>query len=204
MPTKLGVFNSCMRILAQPLLVSPDDQREDARQLRDAFEPAVNACYEAGNWKSGIKRVQLSRLDDAPVFGYQYYYGVPNDFIRLVQISSSGQRFDDMILYEFEGGKIATDATQVFLRYVARDLISLAPGSWTQAFADYVSARMAFLAAPKVNSGALSAASQMMEDAEKTALAVDAVRDPPELRRPGSFVRAVRMGNRGGAFGGFR
>lgn len=204
MPDKLSVFNGAIRILAQPLLGSPDDQRDDARQLRAAFEPAVNACYEAGNWKSGIKRVELAQAAQGPVFGYQYYYTLPGDFVRLVQITGSGQRFDDLILYEMEAGKIATDAPNIFLRYVSRDLITLAPGSWTQAFADYVSARMAFLAAPKVNAGALQAASQIMEDAEKTALSVDAVRDPPEIRRPGNFVRAVRMGSRGGLFGGFR
>lgn len=198
MPTKLNVFNGALLILAQPIMVSPFDVREDGKLLRERWEAAVNAAYEIGDWNSAIVRKKLSQSATAPEWGYKYYYPLPPDFVRMVQINSTGQRHDDDIEYQIEGKGIATDASDIYIRYVSSELLVLVPGEWSQSFADYVSASLAFLVAPKINASQLQAASQIMEQRRKVALAVDAVQSPPEIRKPGNFVRAVRYGSRTG------
>lgn len=192
MATKLSCFNEALRILGQPLLTSPDQAIEDAKQLRGAFDSVVADCYEAGNWNWAIRRVQLSRNATAPAFGYLYYYDLPSDFSRMVQISSSGRPDDDMTLYAPEAKKIATDATTVYLVYVSGELTALPIGDWSQSFANYVSAYLAVVCAPKLKPSALELASQLRTEREGRALSRDAIQSPPALRHPGSFVRAMR------------
>jgi hypothetical protein len=196
MTTKLLVFNEALRILGNPILSSVDQAGEDARQLRDAYIPSVMACYEAGNWKSAIIRAELSRLATTPSWGYSYYYALPADFVRVVDISETGAIGDDLDEYVIENGNIATNAETVYLRYISSELVTLTPGEWTQAFADFVSATMAVRCAPKLNAAALEAASQFQEKYRLMALAVDAIQNPPARRKPGTFVKAVRYGAR--------
>lgn len=192
MPTKLQVFNESLRILGQPLLSTPDQAGEDGKQLRDAYEGAVNWCYEQGNWNSAIERAELAQAATPPSWGYDYYYELPAAFKRLVDISETGTRWDDHTDYQLENGKIATNAATLYIRYISSELVTLTPGEWTQAFSDFVSATLAFRCAPKINASALSSAAEQMENNRRIALGVDAVQNPPAVRKPGSFVRAIR------------
>lgn len=197
MPTKLSVFNKALRILGQPTIATVDQNDEAGRFLRASWEESVNACYEVGNWNSAIERAELSQSATAPGWGYDYYYELPDDFVRLVQISSTGDINEDFTAYRPENGMIATNASTLFIRYVSSNLLTLAPGEWTQAFANFVSATLAVDCAPKLNPTGLELASQQQEIFKKTALSIDAIQDPPAQRKPGSFTMAQR-GYRGG------
>lgn len=196
MPTKLGIFNESLRILGQTLLTTPDAQVESARQLRDAWDSVVPACYEIAPWKFLTTRAVLARSVDTPVFGWDYYYDLPGDYVRTVQISPTGRPDDDLTDFDIEKGKVATNAGALYLRYISSDLMTLAPGDWTQAFADLVGATLAIRTAPKLNPSALEAASQMEARYRTTALSTDAIKSPPPRRQKGSLARAVTLGNR--------
>lgn len=198
MPTKLSVFNQALQILGQTMLTSPDAEIESGRQLRAAWEAAVSYCYEVGAWTFISKRATLARNGGTPDFGYSYYYDLPSDYMRTLFISATGLMTDPLLDYQPENGMIATNAEAVYLRYVSRDLATLAPGNWSQAFADYVSANLAVRVAPKLNPSALEAASQTEQKNRIFALSSDAVKNPPARRRPGTFVQAVTMGSRFG------
>jgi hypothetical protein len=192
MPTKLSVFNGAMQILAQSLLTDPDVNIEAGRHLREAWVPAVMACYEEGSFNHTITRAALARLDDGPTFGYQYYYQLPTDFVRVVEISSSGMPGDALTAYENENGKIATDADAVYLKYVSNELLTLTPGEWSQSFADFVSSELAVRAAPKINGAKLDDAIKHRERNRKKSLGLDAIQNPPAPRRQGRWTSAAR------------
>lgn len=197
MPTKLSVFNKALRILGQPALGTVDQNDEAGRFLRASWDETVNACYEVGNWNSAIERAELAQSVTVPTWGYSYYYELPDDFVRLVQITQSGDINEDFTGYRIENGMVATNAETLFIRYVSSNLLTLAPGEWSQAFADFVSASLAVDCAPKLNPTGLELASAMQDKFRKTALAIDGIQDPPAERKPGSFVMALR-GYRGG------
>lgn len=196
MPSRLDTMNSALRILGQTLLVSPDAALESARQLNGAWNSAVGAAYEITNWTFTLKRIMLPRSADVPAFGYDYYYDLPGDWARTAYISATGIPDDHLRDYATESGKIATNADQVYFRYVSRDLMSLTPGSWSQSFADYVSAQLAIRTAPKLNPSALEAASQFEQKYRVQAVSGDAVKNPPARRLRGSLARAVTLGSR--------
>ncbi len=192
MPTKLSVFNEALRILAQPPLANSDVNLEEGRQLRSAWDSSVGAAFEGADWEWLKRRLKLGQSATPPAFGYQYYYELPGDFARVVQISSTGRPDDDEILYSLEDGKIATDASAIYLVYITNDLTSLEIGKWSQTFADFVSADLAVRTAPKLNSSALQVASQLLAERSANATSRNSIKQPPARRHPGSFVRSLR------------
>lgn len=196
MPTKLSVFNEALRILGQTRLTTPDAETEHGRQLRDAYDGAVMTCYESGNFNHTIKRVELSRLGTTPAWGYQYYYGLPTDFLRVAEISASGVPNDPLVDYEIEDGGLATDSDKVYLKYVSSELLVLTPGEWSQSFADFVSATLALRVAPKVASSNIELAMEHEKRYRAKALSLDAIQNPPARRIPGRWASAARGARR--------
>lgn len=194
MATKLSVFNEALRILGQPPLASPDANNEHGRQLRDAWEGAVLWCYEQANWNHTIVRVTLSRLADAPAWGYSYYYQLPTDFVRVAEISETGMVDDPLTAYEIENGKVATNAEQVYLKHVSSELLTLTPGEWSQSFSDLVSAELAVRTAPKLAASNIEMALETRKQRTPQAKSLDAIQNPPQRRRMGNWARAARGG----------
>jgi hypothetical protein len=196
MPTKLSIFNEALRLLGQPRLTAVDVETEHGRQLRDAWEGAVMACYEAGTFNHTVKRVELSRLGTTPVWGYQYYYGLPVDFVRVAEISQSGVPNDPLVDYEIDDGGLATDVDKVYLKYVSSELLILTPGEWSQSFADFVAATLAVRTAPKLASSNIELAMEWEKRYRLKALGVDAIQNPPQRRYPGRWAMAARGARR--------
>jgi hypothetical protein len=196
MPTKLSIFNEALRILGQPRLTTPEAETEPARQLRDAYEGAVMACYEAGNFNHTIRRAVLARLGTTPAWGYQYYYQLPTDFKKVAEITSSGLPDDPLVDYEIEEGGLATDADAVYLKYVSSELLVLTPGVWSQSFADFVSGTLAARTAPKIASSNIELAVEWEKRHRLKALAIDAVQNPPRRRIPGRWAASARGARR--------
>lgn len=195
MPTKLSVFNEALRLLGQPLMSNPDSTGEDGRQMRDAYVGAVNWCFEQGSWNFAIVRQQLARDAAVPSWGYKYYYQLPPDYRRTVEISETGYPGSALLAFEVEDGKIATNAEMVYLKYISSELLTLTPGEWSQSFSDYVSAVLALRTCPKLNANAMNEVNAAVKSYRLIALANDAIQSPPQRRQPGAFVQAIR-GNR--------
>jgi hypothetical protein len=196
MPTKLSIFNEALRILGQPRMTTPDAETEHGRQLRDAWEGAVMACYEAGNFNHTIKRVELSRLDTTPAWGYQYYYELPTDFVRIAEITQSGMPNDPLVDYEIEDGGLAADADKVYVKYVSSELLILTPGEWSQSFSDFVAAKLAVRTAPKLASSNIELAMEHEKRYRLRSLSLDAIQNPPARRIPGRWASAARGARR--------
>lgn len=191
MATKVSVFNTAMGYMGLPPFTSPDDDDENGRTLRSHWESAVNTCFEAGGWNFAAKRVELARSAAVPAFGYQYYYGLPADWQRLLFVSESGYERDPLLFYEEEDGKIACDSERIYIKYVSNTL-RFAVGSWSQAFADYVSAELADRSAAKLAHDKVEDCSKRLKKNKSNALSIDAVVQPGKFRRPGRWVTSNR------------
>lgn len=195
MTTQLEVFNGALTILGEPPLTTPNVKSEAGRLLRDRWKPAVDHVFEQGDWNFAELRAVLSRVSPAPAFGYEYYYGLPGDLASITFVSQSGMEGDEYLDWSEEGGKIATNATTLYIKYISYSFKDRL-GAWTQSFADYVAADLAVRVAPKLNSSALGEAMKIREDARKSALNVDVRRTAVKRPRPGRWATAARWGGR--------
>lgn len=191
MATKLTVFNDALLLLGQPLLESDLEEGTDGDLLRAAWEGCVKMAHEKTAWDFAKVRHQCARLAAVPEFGYQFYYAVPADCLRLLHVSETGDPNDRMLRYEGEHGKIATDAETVYIVYIS-DTSEAAVGRWSESFAYYVATVLAARVAPKINPDAVENIGKERKRALSDALGLDATQGPPQLRPHGSWARAAR------------
>ena len=196
MPTKVTVFNSALGILGLNLVSSDTAQNEVVRTLNTHWPTVCEFCHEKTAWDHAKARAECARLADVPVSGYDYYYALPSDCLRVLHVSQTGDDDDDLLWYSIEEGKIATSSNAVYLVYVSDRRIDK-PGSWSQTFADFVAAELAVRSAAKLNPSAKDDAMKAVKRYGSDAIGLDATQGPTKLQRHGSWSRAAR-GNRFG------
>jgi|TARA_R100000482_G_C5128429_1_gene150229 hypothetical protein len=84
------------------------------------FDQALVETLRSYNWNSATKRVQLTRLAEAPAFKYQYKYALPIDYVRLINLYASTEAYDDTTEWSIESGEVLTDYDAAYLKYVAK------------------------------------------------------------------------------------
>jgi len=193
MATQLTVFNSCLGLLAQALMDDADAAGTDGDVLRAHWDAVVDFCHEKTAWDQAKTRAILAQSATTPTHGYDYYYTLPADCLRILWLSPTGEIGDDLIHYEIETGKVATDATAVYITYVS-STSRTAVGRWSESFAYYVATELAVRAAPKLNSSALDFVTKERKKAISDAIGLDAAQGPPKQRRHGAWARAARGG----------
>lgn len=129
MSTDTGIVNiGLARALVSARLTDLSaDTTKEAKVARDAYESIRDNLLRKYLWSFAKKRVELAELATAPSFGRDNAFGLPADFLRIISVHPSDSEFAK-IRYKLETVEVAgadtraiiTDATQAFLRYVAR------------------------------------------------------------------------------------
>lgn len=190
MASKLEVWQGAARLLGMTSPTSDTPSNELTRAFNEAWTGVVRSCLEVGDWDFARVRGELSRVLPAPAFGWEHYYSIPADSVRLVYVSQSGQPRDPLLFYEIESGKIATDATTVYAIWISSTAIDL-PGRWSENFAKYVAAKLAHQCL-KLNPGAAQAVMDELKATKPAAEGIDAVQNAPVRRRMGQWASSIR------------
>lgn len=201
-PTQLTLYNGALGHIGERPLASLSENREPRRNLDAVWDTgAVDTCLEQGQWRFAKRTVKLApETTIEPVFGYQFAYAHPADFIRLVGISADERMSIPMTQYSVEAGYWFTDASPLYVSYVSNDA-SYGDNFdlWSKAFERYVEA---YLATRIVKRGTHSdedletlheLAKKLLNDAKS----LDAIQSPTVFPPTGSFVRARSGGTRG-------
>lgn len=195
MPTKLSVFNDCLGLLGQTLLDSDLDDNEDGDTLRGHWQSVIELAHEKTAWDFAKLRAECARSATEPVSGYLYYYTVPSDCLRILTVSASGIPGDNLIDWDGEPGKIATDAETVYITYVSTESLTQV-GRWSASFAYYVATELAIRSAPKINASAVENITKERKKALSDAIGLDATQGPIRRRAHGSWSSAALVGRR--------
>lgn len=116
MASKIEICNHALLKLGQPAIMSIDDDTPRARQCFQEFDVALGAVLRAYPWPFAIVRKVLPRSVHVPEFGYSYYYVLPPDLARVVEI------FPKEAEFKIEGKNLATNAETIAMRYVSKDV----------------------------------------------------------------------------------
>ena len=193
MADKLSIFNEVLVAhLGQSKLASLDEPIEAQRVLTQLWDSTLNYCIERGFWLFCMKTVLMAAETDLePEFGPAYAFVLPADYKRLYQLSTDPTFTTFFNAYQIEQGRIVADVEELFLRYVSSELAAEL-AAWPATFTDYVTVRLARLAAKKITQ-----ADSLVEDLksdEKRALAVarsnEAMQEPVRALPLNTWVRA--------------
>lgn len=97
---------------ADPIMEMGEDN-ENARRLNVLYGPTLKDLLRLHPWNFALWRTSLAQLTETPAFGYTYYYQLPSDYERVVEIN--GQVDID---YVIEGDRLLCDEETVELRYI--------------------------------------------------------------------------------------
>lgn len=197
MASEVGIINDALTRLGASKITSRTEDSEAAIVADTLFDSRRDDLLRGHTWNFATRRVQLARSAVVPVSEFEYQFPVPTDFLRVAVVSDSDVGKTTVVYrvgsHSTDGTIILSDATQLFLTYVARitDPNEMPP-DFRRALA---SALAADLAVPLANS--VSLATLMSEQAAKDlreAKSTETIEDFPEQRPMGSWA-ASRNGD---------
>ena len=104
--SKVSICNQALLLLGSDIIANLDESNKRATHCSTLYDPARRAVLRRHNWGFARARRDLAQLSEAPAFGFEYYYQLPSDLLRLRSIyQDDGHPYQER--YAVEGHKIA-------------------------------------------------------------------------------------------------
>lgn len=136
------VANLALGHVGAPAIMDIDDRdNKSAREVTRVFDESARAVGAMANWNCLRTRAVAAQLSTGPIFGWQFQYQLPSDYLKLVSINDlDADVFDDY--WDVEQLRLLTDADAANIRYVAhiKDVRKWSPG-YTDCVALYMAQR---------------------------------------------------------------
>jgi hypothetical protein len=130
MADRLTIYQGALRLLGPSELASLSEDRPEKRKLDAAWSTCVDHLLEQGLWNFAIRSVELAYDEDVePIFGYDYAFSKPDDWVRTASMSTSVSYGDDFEEYQY----VSNDSAYGYN-----------VGAWRQSFAKALEAYLAF------------------------------------------------------------
>lgn len=193
--TEVDIANLALTKLGAGRITSLADENKQARAVSTVFASLRDAELRSHLWNFAIKRVSLTVLVAAPVWGFTKLYDLPSDFLRLIQVNEAmpGVSLTDYRTYgeaeyAIEGSRIACNFdTPLKLRYVARigD-----PEKFDPLFVQALACRITMELCEELTQSntKIQIAQQAYTLAIREAVRVDAIESPPEPLPDDSWI----------------
>lgn len=201
--TKIGLYNSALRILKERKLASLSENREPRRLLDDVYgdgstNGAVRYCLEMGQWTFATRTVQVDYSPSiTPSFGHPYAFDQPTDLVKVVAICQDEFFTTPLLNYVDERRYWYASQQTIYVKYVSNGATYGADLSlWPETFVKLVEAYLAKEIAGSLTQGddKTRLAELAWRDAKKEARSADAQNKPTAFPPPGSWVSS-RAGN---------
>ena len=114
-----SICNLALGRIGDERIMSLTDASQSARYCKLFYEQTRDEVLRSHLWNFAVVRTTLTALADAPDFGWDMQYQLPNDFLRLCQLNGWNS-WEPLDLYEIEGDKLLTDETTCQIRYIQR------------------------------------------------------------------------------------
>lgn len=145
MPSKPAVINAALHLIGEPESAQPlSDESEWVARIRNRYDEKVGLAFEKHPWNF-CSKVQLLGASEPEPVGWTYGFNKPAKCMRIIKVtgSAAGMRPGGAsIMYEDQGGRILTNSETTYLKFVSSTWLEM-EGSWSQHFADLVSAMLA-------------------------------------------------------------
>ena len=197
MTDQLTLYNGALARMGERALASLTENRESRRVLDSFYTRTVNYCLEQGLWYFAMRTVQMDAISATPTFAFNYAFPVPNDWVRTLVISTAPELDPPLTAYKFENKVAYANFTPLYWAFVSSDSgFGLNLGAWPDSFADFVEARLAWRAAPRIVTDINAAVIKELKEEERRtrriAKANDAMNEGPAFPPVSFWVRARR------------
>jgi len=186
------ICNLALGKLGAKTVMSLNDASPEARAAKLHYAATRDEVLRAHRWNFAIKRVKLTRLAEAPLFGWSAQYMLPADCLRVLQVNGYEETQREG-RWEVEARRLLTSSACAKMKYVSRVTdCNLFDALFVKALALKLAAE---LAKPLTGSGQL--AGDLLTEYERitgpTARGADVFEGRPKRKLPwvgSDFVRA--------------
>ena len=120
MPTKTDIANIALAKFREGRITNIESNTDSvAVVMNDQYDHALELLLEEHRWNFAGKRVTLTKVSDAPPFGWDYQYQLPSDIIRLRDVNGEDVEASSR-LYTVEGDKLLTNDKTVTITYTGK------------------------------------------------------------------------------------
>lgn len=180
----VDIVNTALDFIGQGNLTSLEEASPLAEKARRLWPLCLDEVLRAHFWKCAAVRAKLNKLADGPAFGFARAFGLPGDFVRLIETEPK-----DAVV-KVEGRMLLADEAELSILYVRRlEDSTLYDATLRMCLALKLAAMMSF------GASASTALSQEMEaryrDKLREARTYDSMEGPgTEAPRPSSWAAA--------------
>lgn len=147
----VNLCNGALRLLGDMSITSFDEGSDLAETCNNLYDDSIRGLLAAHPWSFTKRKVQLSRLADAPINEWRYAHALPSDRLNLLHIFPSA-RIGALPLLEYElfEGRVFADKPELWADYQ----VSVEPAVWPPYFTTLARAALASDFAMAVTSSA--------------------------------------------------
>ncbi len=124
MTSETSIANGALAKIGAPTITDLDEGSDSANKIKARFPELRDLLLRQHPWSFATKRQKLAQSAVTPISGWAFQYRVPSDWLRTHIVSSNDlgrQNIEYRLeIHETDGRVILTDATEVWLRYIAR------------------------------------------------------------------------------------
>jgi hypothetical protein len=151
-----------------------------AVQCARQFPLAAEEVLRSHRWNFASARVALSRLAEAPAFGFKYAYALPTDCLRVLEVNGVSGAGEPGAEWEIEGRALLTDETSVKAIYIKRETNLM---YWDSLAIEWLVLALAAKLAPTIQGGSTSKANELREEINRLAAPLARRIDANESKR---------------------
>lgn len=194
----VSIANAGLDKLGVKAIVSFSDDTKQARLCNREFDRLRDLELTLNTWRFSCARASLPALAEAPAFGYDRQFQLPDDFLRLISAGDYApgwERYEfeeriDAQEYTIEGRQILTDyAAPLKIRYVKR---VTDPTEFDSGFIEVLACRIAMELGPSLTDSnpRIEKAMQDYQLALRAAKRANFVQLPPHQIPDDSWLRS--------------
>lgn len=117
--TSTTICNLALGKLGAGTIIGLSESSPEARACNLHYPQTRDEVLRSHRWNFAIVRASLSRLSDAPAFGWAYQYQLPVECLRVLQVNGY-EEDEEPDNWEVEGGKLLTDEDSVNAKYISQ------------------------------------------------------------------------------------
>lgn len=195
MATKVQIVNRAAAMIGESLITSIDENSKVAEYARALWDGVRDGELAAHPWTFALRRAKAATLSDAPAFGYDYAYALPEKALRVIDLPDLDRRQWTIGSTGPAGSEIKT----ILVNYNNGDelnVIYLAlvdeVGQWPPTFCDAMAAKLAMELCEAItqSDGKLQVCAARYDEAIRRARVTDAIEIPPVQQPVDDWITA--------------
>ena len=140
--SEVTICNLALSWLAGNLIISIDDDINEAKLCKANYELSRDAVLESMAWTFATKRYALVPEVDKPAWGYEYQFTIPADVISVLDVTNKSDTPNGAndLDWRREGNLILCDVSKVYVKAIFKQTD---PARFPPNFVQAVAARLA-------------------------------------------------------------